>query len=291
MICGYISMKRFSSRVKTFKSAAILSQTYFKSSVEMEKVCRLLDSLGTVEGPSVEFLAENKWDYNTKGNDWDKICPFGPTQSPISINTEDVHSSSQCFAEQYYPLSLQYSPITTRGRFTKRIYILHGDYGKMLVYPPYDSKPRVFDSVQFHYHAPSEHVVDSNNYDLEMHLVHKDSNKGTINSVLGFMFKNTGKFNPFVQLSIDALEKPVEIDLGLLFDNNPQFYLYHGSLTTPPCSENILWFLTSKIHEIDEKQLKFFVSRWSENQCCASGNGNNREVQPLYNRAIIHFDK
>ena len=153
------------------------------------------------------------------------------------------------------------------------------------------TNPRCFNSVQFHFHAPSEHVIDSRNYDLEMHIVHKDAMKGTINAVLGFLFKNTGKFNAFVQQAIDALEKPVEIDFGLLLEKDPEFYLYHGSLTTPPCSENILWFLTSKVHEIDENQEKFFKARWAGNKGFAEGNGNNREVQPLYNRPIIHFDK
>lgn len=292
MFAGINVLKRFPSRfVKIYKSSAILSPKYFKSIQEMENVLRLLDSLNVLEGPSVEFLAEHKWDYKAEGNDWSNICPFGPTQSPIRINSEDTYKASECFAEKYYPLSLQYSPITTRGVFTKRIYILHGDYGKMLVYPPLNSTPRCFNSIQFHFHAPSEHVLDSNQYDLEMHLVHKDATKGTINAVLGFMFKNTGKHNPFIQQSIDALEKPCEIDLSLLFDKQPEFYLYHGSLTTPPCSENILWFLTSKIHEMSEEQIRFFTSRWSGNQGFAQGHGNNRTVQPLYNRAIIHFDK
>ena len=289
--CQHV-LKRYPSQIaKTYKSAAIISPNYFKNAAEMEKVVRLLESLSSLEGPSVEFLAENKWHYGEKGSDWGNLCPFGPTQSPIRINSDDVHKASKCFSERYYPLSFQYSPITTRGRFTKRIYIVHGDYGKMLVYPPLNNTPRIFNSVQFHFHAPSEHVLDSKNYDLEMHLVHKESTKGTINAVLGFLFKNTGKFNPFVQQAIDSLEKPVEIDLGVLLEKESEFYLYHGSLTTPPCSENILWFLTSKIHEIDAQQIKFFTSRWSENLGFAHGHGNNREAQPLYNRAVIHFDK
>jgi carbonic anhydrase len=286
-------LKRYPSRLlKSFKSAAILSPNYFKSVQEMEKVLRLLDLIGNLEGPSVEFLAEHKWDYKHEGHDWAHICPFGPIQSPIRITTEETHRSSKCFEEKYYPLELQYSPIMTRGRFTKRIYVVHGDYGKMLVYPPVDKKkPRVFESVQFHFHAPCEHEVDGNLYDLEMHLVHKDIRKGTYNAVLGFMFKNTGKFNPFIQSTIDALEKPEKIDLAELLKEDPQFYFYHGSLTTPPCSENILWFLTSKVMEMDEKQLRFFTSRWAGNEGYAEGKGNNRELQPLYNRPIIYFDE
>lgn len=285
-------LKRFPSRLsKVYRSSAIISPQYFSSPAEMERVLQLLDLTADLEGPSVEFLAEHKWNYNQKGNDWAHICPFGPVQSPIRINTEDTHCASKCFKETWYPLDLQYSAITTRARFTKRIYILHGDFGKMLVYPPFGKQPRVFDSVQFHFHSPSEHIVDGSLYDLEMHLVHKDLRKGTINAVLGFMFKNTGKFNPFIQSAIDALEKPTEIDFGLILKDCPQFYFYHGSLTTPPCSENILWFLTSKVLEMDENQIKFFTSRWTDNIGFADGNGNNREVQPIYNRPIVYFDK
>ncbi|OMJ80014.1 hypothetical protein SteCoe_19837 [Stentor coeruleus] len=284
-------LKRFPSRMtKIYKSAAILSSKYFKDVADMERVSRLLESISSLQGPSVEFMAENKWDYTKKGTDWSDLCPFGPTQSPVKINSEDSYPASQCFIEKYYPLDLHYSPITTRGRFTKRVYILHGDYGQMHVFPPREKTPRIFDSVQFHFHAPSEHVVDSQSYDLELHLVHKDLKKGTVNAVLGILFKNTGKFNPFIQLSIDSLEKPVEIDIGSLLEKEPQFYFYHGSLTTPPCSENVLWFLMTKPLEMDEKQLKFFTSRWSENKGFAEGKGNNRDVQPLYNRPVLHFD-
>jgi carbonic anhydrase len=282
---------RFPTRMtKIYKSAAILSPKYFKSIPEMERVLRLIESLGTLEGPSVEFLAEHKWDYKQQGKDWDNICPFGPIQSPVRINSDEIHVASQCLIEKYFPLEFQYFPITTRGRFTKRVYILHGEYGKMLVYPPLQKEARVFESVQFHFHAPSEHIIDSESYDLEMHLVHKDMKKGTINAVLGFLFKKTGNPSPFIQQAIDSLEKPVEIDMNRLLDKDPQVYFYQGSLTTPPCSENILWFLCSRVYEIDEKQYKFFASRWKDNPGFASGQGNNREPQPLYHRPIMFFD-
>ena len=97
MFAGINVLKRFPSRfVKIYKSSAILSPKYFKSIQEMENVLRLLDSLNTLEGPSVEFLAEHKWDYKDEGNDWSNICPFGPTQSPIRINSEDTYKASDC---------------------------------------------------------------------------------------------------------------------------------------------------------------------------------------------------
>lgn len=65
-----------------------------------------------------------------------------------------------------------------------------------------------------------------------------------------------------------------------------QFWSYNGSLTTPPCTEGIKWSVLSEIQPISEAQLAYFTSIWKDNDSFASGNGNNRKVQPLNDREL-----
>lgn len=65
-----------------------------------------------------------------------------------------------------------------------------------------------------------------------------------------------------------------------------QFWSYDGSLTTPPCTEGIKWSVLSEIQPISDAQLQYFTSIWQDNDSFASGNGNNRKVQPLNDREL-----
>ena len=55
------------------------------------------------------------------------------------------------------------------------------------------------------------------------------------------------------------------------------FYRYNGSLTTPPCTEGVRWYVMSEVAEASEEQLRAFLSLTGR---------NNRPVQPVNNRPI-----
>jgi len=119
--------------------------------------------------------------------------------------------------------------------------------------------------LQFHFHSPSEHQVDGKNLDLELHLVHKND-KGEL-SVVGLLFKK-GKENKglapvldHVPTEVSKQASPVEgvsVDLKSLLPASARYYTYDGSLTTPPCSEGVHWYVMASVGEVSDAQLQQF---------------------------------
>ncbi len=138
--------------------------------------------------------------------------------------------------------------------------------------------------LQFHFHAPSEHTVTGNLYDMEMHLVHK-SEDGTL-AVIGVLIKsgsvNTA-FNTFWH-HLPALPgesaqiNDVILNASDVLPTTKHTYRYEGSLTTPPCSEGVKWFVLTTPIEMSHSQIAAFK---------AILYGNNRPVQPLNGRELL----
>lgn len=138
--------------------------------------------------------------------------------------------------------------------------------------------------LQFHFHAPSEHTVVGNLYDMEMHLVHK-SEDGTL-AVIGVLIEsgslNTA-FTPFWHYLPSApgefkQVKEVTLNASDLLPSTKHTYRYIGSLTTPPCSEDVKWFVLTTPIEMSHSQIAAFK---------AILYGNNRPPQPLNDRELL----
>jgi carbonic anhydrase len=103
--------------------------------------------------------------------------------------------------------------------------------------------------VQFHFHTPSEHTVEGKPFSLEMHIVHVlDSGAGKDyqyqKAVIGVVFDDSKDIpNAFIDsLHPEAPGTPLNIDLpGFMSKLSSTFYHYGGSLTTPPCTEEVNW--------------------------------------------------
>lgn len=150
---------------------------------------------------------------------------------------------------------------------------------------------------QFHFHAPSEHRLNGQEYPLEMHLVHKTAD-GSKAAVVGIFIAEgaaNDAFNP-VWAHLPANESPKEQDpatgemvhvaqatgenvyLAALLPTDALFYRYDGSLTTPPCTTGILWSVMQTPIEMSAEQIAAFTRIMS---------GNNRPVQPLDERKLL----
>ena len=142
---------------------------------------------------------------------------------------------------------------------------------------------RVYHLKQFHFHSPSEHTVDGKHLPLEMHMVHQ-SDDGKL-AVVSLLFEE-GAANKNLQEIIQYMPtKPgeskhfadVKLDLSVHLPKNISAFHYSGSLTTPPCSEQVEWLVLRNKFHLSKDQARAFATPL---------NNNNRPVQELNSRAV-----
>lgn len=141
---------------------------------------------------------------------------------------------------------------------------------------------RRYDLLQFHFHRPSEERINGRQYDMVIHLVHKDP-EGRL-AVIAVMLEQ-GRAQPAIQLVWNSLplEKhqenpaPVPLDLNLLLPEDRRYFTYMGSLTTPPCSEGVLWMVMKQPVPISSDQVGIFARLYPMNA---------RPIQPGAGRLI-----
>lgn len=201
-----------------------------------------------------------------------KTCKLGKHQSPIDIDTKKVEK-----AAAGKPIAFGYTAGTgdvVNNGHTIQVNLpasggvaLDGAEYKLL---------------QFHFHTPSEEKIDGHNYPLVAHLVHKSA-QGQL-AVVAVLFK-VGKANAVLKPVLDnlpakagatrALAAP--IDVAALLPADHAYYAFSGSLTTPPCSEEVRWHVLKTPVELSKAQLAQFRKLYPMNA---------RPVQPLNDRKV-----
>ena len=116
---------------------------------------------------------------------------------------------------------------------------------------------------QFHFHRPSEERIDGRQFEMDVHLVHRDAEGRT--AVVAVLLER-GAAQPLLQtvwnhLPLEKNEENaarVQIDLNQLLPTDRRYYTYMGSLTTPPCSEGVLWLVMQQPVPLSAKQIDIF---------------------------------
>ena len=142
---------------------------------------------------------------------------------------------------------------------------------------------------QFHFHTPSEHMVEGRDYAMEIHIVHtfQGQNEDTPQYLVIGLFFIEGEENVFLNSFLDAIPKKE----GEIFETDKKsvnasemipeklqdFFNYQGSLTTPPYTESVNWIVLKEPKTASAKQIK--TIQGIEGQ-------NARRVQFLYNRVV-----
>lgn len=155
---------------------------------------------------------------------------------------------------------------------------------------------KTFTSRQFHFHTPSEHLIDGVTYPMEMHIVNilKDSNtaKSPQYLVVAFLFK-MGKENQLLKKFLHAIPEEEHnnsltagmVNFGDLFSRisdkivSGGYFSYKGSLTTPPYSESVTWIVNKYILEASPEQI-FTIEKLEGD--------NARHVQALHARKVLN---
>jgi carbonic anhydrase len=217
------------------------------------------------------------WDYEGLGgpDNWatldpkNQTCATGQRQSPI-----DIRDGIKVDLE---PIKFNYRPSTFR--------IV--DNGHTVQVAVGDSSitqtGKTYELVQFHFHRPSEEKVNGQRFDMVVHLVHK-ADDGQI-AVVAVLLER-GNENPFIQTlwnnlplekNMDVSPPDAVIDPATLLPAERNYYTYMGSLTTPPCTEGVLWLVMKKPAPVSAEQINIF-SRLYKN--------NARPTQPADGRLI-----
>ena len=243
----------------------------------------LIPLFAVAAGQAEDKHSHVEWSYDGKTgpSHWSELsssyhlCRSGRRQSPIDLRVDSAIPATGL------PLSISYKPDTVdevnNGHTVKEI--IHNE-SKV----KYDG--REYRLAQFHFHSHSEHTLDGKPLPLEIHFVHQDEDGNLL--VIGVLFQE-GAANPSLEPllrhlpshtgdhEVDLREK---INLAELIPTNSAAFSYDGSLTTPPASEGVRWFVFQKPLTLSKQQLAKLRSLYDHNY---------RPVQPLNGRLLSLF--
>ncbi|MBR0799662.1 carbonic anhydrase [Bradyrhizobium jicamae] len=185
------------------------------------------------------------------------VCSTGNQQSPIDITgTVTTRQPSLRLNWSKRPDTIVNNGHTIQLNFAQGDTLEVGD--------------RSFGLTQFHFHHPSEHVVDGKRYAMEVHFVHAAGEAGL--AVVGVFIapgKTNAVFNKIVSTMPEEEGAPVPadpgIDPGRLLPAQRRYYHYEGSLTTPPCSQTVDWLVLAHPVEAAEADIKRFAKLYPMN--------------------------
>jgi carbonic anhydrase len=200
------------------------------------------------------------------------VCAIGKRQSPINI---EEPATLQGPAE---PVRFNYQP--SSGTVVNNGHTIQVDlYGDNAIIV----RGSEYKLIQFHFHHPSEERVNYKSFAMVAHLVHKNAEgqlavvavllepgaaNALINKVWTYMPLDSG----------DRVRMPAGlVEMTELLPADQRYYQFMGSLTTPPCSENVLWMVLKQPQTISREQIRLFSQLFPNNA---------RPVQPVNGRAI-----
>lgn len=201
-----------------------------------------------------------------------RTCGAGRHQSPVDFRRKSVHKAA------LPPLQFAYQRVPLR--------IVDNGHSVQVDYPPGSFLAvgdKRYELLQFHFHRPSEEALDGRRREMVAHLVHKDG-QGQL-AVVAVLLE-AGAPNPLVEVLWDHApparnsersEDAVQVDAAGLLPADRGYFTVAGSLTTPPCSEGVTWFVLKQPATVSTQQVARFAVRYPMNA---------RPVQPLHGRVV-----
>jgi carbonic anhydrase len=202
-------------------------------------------------------------------------CRVGKQQSPIDIrNTEKTPLPALRF--EYKSGPLQY--LIDNGYTIRVNYHDAPGSGNSLIVGG-----KRYQLTQFHFHRPSEEYIYGKPYDMEIHLMHTASD-GTIAGVTVFL--KAGSANATIQKIWEHMPKiegkeeeisGVDVNPAEMLPHDLAYYSYLGSLTAPPCTEGVTWYVLKTPVEISVDEINTFAKLYPHDV---------RPLQPLNERVV-----
>lgn len=242
--------------------------------------------------PTDPALAEANWEYSGPlgPHSWrlfpgDEMCGEGQQQSPVAIepgwnqefqNTQWIHTLP-ALLPRWSAVPLQ---MVNNGH---TLQVLHDPGSTVSIDGTH------YDLTQFHFHSPSEHLLNERQYPLEIHFVHQSTDPAHPGTTVLAVMVDKGSFHP--ELEKIWRHAPHKVDSKQVVNVPGQtihpvaflprgysYFRYEGSLTTPPCTEKVHWIIYATPIQASVGQLRFF-------QKFMKGT-NNRPIQSLNGRAV-----
>lgn len=234
--------------------------------------------LGVAAAASAQSGAN--WEYSGKAGpvNWSRLdpayraCSQGHEQSPIDIRGAHLNKGLQ-------PLEFHYigGPVSVEN--TGQTIVVHVDPGSYIV-----ADGQRYELQEFNFHHPSEEAIKGKLTDMDVHLVHKSTtgkmaviavrlsmDRGDPNAVLAALW-------PHLPQRAGATEKVTDIiNAGGFLPADRGYWTYTGSLTTPPCTESVRWFVFEDVLSISRSQLRALTSLFPM---------NSRPLQDAHGRRI-----
>ena len=227
--------------------------------------------IGACSEPVAVHESHTDWAYNGPHDPahWSELtpeyikCAEGQRQSPIDIETFKSSEVSSHIEFHYESSSVE---MVNDGHTVKAI----PDKDNYVI-----ALDKTYHMKQVHFHDPSEHHLDGVIYPMEIHMVHMDSagglaviallvKEGPPNEVLGAIWSGLPD-------ELDEHSRPDgKLDMFKLIPDLKDIYHYQGSLTTPPCTEGVEWFIIGDPIAMSKLQIQQFKSLHA---------GNNRPIQ------------
>jgi len=198
-------------------------------------------------------------------------CASGHAQSPINIQHAKLAELPPLqFDYQSVPLNIINNGHTIQVSYVPGSTLTVGD--------------RTYTLRQFHFHHPSEEHINGRGFDLVAHLVHDDGS-GHL-AVVAILFK-IGVSNSLLEnvwrniptQTEKATDVPsVSVNVKDLLPADHGYYTFSGSLTTPPCSEGVVWYVLKNQSTVSQDQVAAFAKLYPRDA---------RPIQPLYGREVL----
>jgi len=233
--------------------------------------------------------ADPEWHYDGEGGPehWGalspafRLCADGRRQSPIDVRAAMPETAAPAMQLRFPPATL---------RIAHHEHVADGINNGHTIQINYDDGDTLtvgqttYPLVQYHFHHPSEHTVEGRRYPMEMHLVHRAADGAM--AVVGVLIRegthNTA-FDPIWSRLPDRTGEElhyehITVDIDALLPASHRSFRYDGSLTTPPCTEGVKWFVLTDPIELDRGQVQAFEARVAD---------NSRPIQPGNRRVVL----
>jgi carbonic anhydrase len=197
-------------------------------------------------------------------------CKNGHHQSPVDIRATQKTDLAA--------IRFDYKPVP--------LHIVDNGHTILITYAPGSSiriGDKQYDLQQFHFHRPSEDEINGKRSEMELHLVHV-AQDGSVAVVAVLLRK--GEDNPLVDelwgdlpktRGQEQILKNVQINAVDLLPADRRYYTFSGSLTTPPCTENVTWYVLKHPITVSPAEIEKFSRLYRHDA---------RPTQPLNGRLV-----